>query len=197
MRRGILAAAAAVTLAASGAALAGQPPAHRRRDTVARLDWRTLDNDESGAISRDEWLASVAIFDRLDANHDGVLTRDEVQHAVQERRRERAESRWKELDKDGNGVISRDEWPRGPEVFDRLDADHDGTLTREELHTGARNRMRERATQRWNHLDKDGNGVISREEWPRQPEAFDRLDTNHDGTLTADELASRRPWRIR
>lgn len=29
---------------------------------------------------------------------------------------------------------------------------------------------------------------ISREEWQRRPDGFDRLDANHDGQLTPDEL---------
>jgi Ca2+-binding EF-hand superfamily protein len=37
-------------------------------------------------------------------------------------------------------------------------------------------------------LDKDRNGSISREEWPRHAKAFDRLDANKDGQLTPVEL---------
>ena len=41
-------------------------------------------------------------------------------------------------------------------------------------------------------LDADGNGAISRQEWTRRPEAFDRLDANKDGQITTDELGSAR-----
>ena len=41
-------------------------------------------------------------------------------------------------------------------------------------------------------LDADGNGAISRQEWTRRPEAFDRLDANKDGQITSDELGSAR-----
>jgi len=54
-----------------------------------------------------------------------------------------------------------------------------------------------RARERWQRLDKDGNGSISRDEWPRRPKAFDRLDTNKDGVLTREELAARRAARRR
>jgi hypothetical protein len=41
-------------------------------------------------------------------------------------------------------------------------------------------------------LDADGNGTISRQEWTRRPEAFDRLDGNKDGQITSDELRGAR-----
>jgi Ca2+-binding EF-hand superfamily protein len=39
-----------------------------------------------------------------------------------------------------------------------------------------------------NALDKDGDGKVSRQEWPGRPQRFERLDTNKDGFLTKDEL---------
>jgi hypothetical protein len=113
---------------------------------------------------------------------------------IQKRRaavRHNVRERWQQLDKDGNGSISRDEWARDPQTFDRLDANKDGVLSREELGQAVQQRIRQRADDRWKRLDKDGNGSISREEWPRNPEAFDRLDTNKDGLLTREELAAR------
>lgn len=37
-------------------------------------------------------------------------------------------------------------------------------------------------------IDANMDGQISREEWPRKPEAFARFDKNNDGVLTRDEL---------
>jgi len=48
----------------------------------------------------------------------------------------RGEERWKAADKDGDGLISRDEaaaMPRMAEHFDRLDANTDGRVSREEM----------------------------------------------------------------
>jgi len=36
-------------------------------------------------------------------------------------------------------------------------------------------------------LDKNGDGKISRDEWTRNPKAFDRMDANKDGLVTRDE----------
>ncbi len=38
-----------------------------------------------------------------------------------------------QLDKDGDGKISRDEWTRKPKAFDRLDVNQDGFITQEEI----------------------------------------------------------------
>lgn len=42
--------------------------------------------------------------------------------------------------------------------------------------------------------DADGDGVITRQEWMAR---FDRLDTDHDGKLTAAERRADRPMRPR
>ncbi|MFN7946396.1 MAG: EF-hand domain-containing protein [Blastocatellia bacterium] len=46
---------------------------------------------------------------------------------------------------------------------------------------------------RFQRLDRNQDGKISRDEWPGNPRAFDRLDTSQDGFLTRDELAAARP----
>lgn len=48
---------------------------------------------------------------------------------------------------------------------------------------------------RWEQMDKNGDGKISREEWTGKPKVFDRLDANHDGFLTKDEIRARRAKR--
>lgn len=41
------------------------------------------------------------------------------------------------LDRNRNGVISRDEWRGSPALFDRLDLNHDGVLSRAEFKRGS------------------------------------------------------------
>jgi hypothetical protein len=103
------------------------------------------------------------------------------------------------MDTNQDGKISRDEWRGDAEVFKRLDTDNDGLLSREDIQSqmragrrggrgkgmgpGGRGGNGARAK-----MDQNKDGQISREEWTRKPEAFDRLDQNKDGALTRDEL---------
>ncbi len=48
------------------------------------------------------------------------------------------EKRMKSMDINNDGVISRDEWKGKPEVFNRIDKNGDGSLTREEFGDVAR-----------------------------------------------------------
>lgn len=52
-----------------------------------------------------------------------------------QRQRNPAE-RFKKLDANGDGTLSRTEWPRRAEIFDKLDANKDGALTTTELEAG-------------------------------------------------------------
>jgi len=58
------------------------------------------------------------------------------------RARRSAESRFKRLDKNNDGRISRDEWRGQARAFDRLDRNHDGVLTPDELSQAARHKRR-------------------------------------------------------
>ena len=61
-----------------------------------------------------------------------------------------------------------------------------------QVRQGRRQELRQRLQQkfqaRFQQLDKNGDGVLSRDEWTRRPRAFDRIDVNHDGVLSEDEL---------
>ena len=48
---------------------------------------------------------------------------------------------------------------------------------------------------KFQRLDLNHDGRISRDEWTRKPKAFDRLDLNHDGFITREELRQHRPRR--
>ena len=109
------------------------------------------DSNHDGKISKSEWQAARLReanehFQRLDTNRDGKLTRTEVDAARDQRmaghdrkRGERGE-RMRALDKDGDQQLSRaeigNEMPRLAADFDRLDANRDGKLSRDEIRAG-------------------------------------------------------------
>lgn len=109
----------------------------------------------------------AALLDNADANHDGVVTREEFAAA-------RA-WRFTQFDRNHDGVLSMDDFPRlsrrGGDRAERLQ-----TL----IHA----------------LDMDGDGRVTHEEMRNAPSPlFDRFDANHDGRLDAGELAAARAAR--
>ena len=91
------------------------------------------------------WTAMVIVMG-LGMASTGVLaqsapqqppTRAERRQAQRERIRARVEARvqarFARIDRNHDGVISRDEWPGAPKRFDRVDRNGDGIVTPEEV----------------------------------------------------------------
>ena len=109
-------------------------------------------------------------------------------------------SRFARVDTDRNGTLSRAEVERGrPKLaphFDEIDRNHDGKLSPDELERWPRKRVAAKQSggfaEHFRRADADGDGGLTRTEadkaLPRLGGKFDRIDTNHDGKLTADEL---------
>jgi hypothetical protein len=93
------------------------------------------DANNDGNVTRDEFLARpTQMFDRLDANDDGVIST-----AERPQRRERADGEQRQRpervnpDANGDNQISRSEFAAmSSGMFERLDANSDGRVTREE-----------------------------------------------------------------
>jgi EF hand domain-containing protein len=97
------------------------------------------------------------------------------------------QAKFRAWDKDGNGSLSRGEYPGHPGNFRALDTDNDGALDFEEFqhHAGGGAPLSGGVmTEEFAAKDHDGNGTLSRAEWP---DAFDRRDHNRDGVLSRDE----------
>ena len=110
---------------------------------------------------------------------------------------ERMKSAVKQMDANNDGAISFDEFrvPGGrdaPEM--RMDANGDGEITRDEVSQMATQRTEE-ALDRFDALDADGNGVVTRGEHRRA--AFNRMDGDGDGQITKSEFREARKDRRR
>lgn len=98
-----------------------------------------------------------------------------------------------DLDKNKDKKISRDEFPSQfpAQVFDRLDANHDGFIDEEEFNAMRRGmamggpRTGESLTKL---LDANADGKVSREEFAKIESLFDALDKDHNGELSQEEL---------
>ena len=104
--------------------------------------------------------------------------------------------RFRRMDTNNNGVISRNEWRGDTGSFQMYDWNGDGVLSGDEVSVGAIPPANTDESQRYNignaarfdYLDVNGNGIIERNEWDGGYDAFDRLDTKRDGRLTRAEL---------
>lgn len=99
-----------------------------------------------------------------------------------------------ELDKDGNGSISKDEAPpRLQASFDEVDTNQDGALDQAELQAwheahgpGKAGKGPGRGLA---EMDEDGNGSVSAQEFEQAAlERLSHMDANADGVVTKDEL---------
>ncbi|MCG6871677.1 MAG: EF-hand domain-containing protein [Gammaproteobacteria bacterium] len=123
-----------------------------------------LDRDGDGRISPEEWQTpwkvfrddgsitsagqpkSPQVFRQMDANGDGYVVAEEIR-AFRQGSAGRSnggpgaaggnppppETVVERMDADRDGRISRDEWRKPPQAFQRIDADHDGFVTADEI----------------------------------------------------------------
>jgi Ca2+-binding EF-hand superfamily protein len=68
----------------------------------------------------------------------GTAMASDAQKPRQRAAQRQIAKRFKAMDANHDGTISRDEWKGRPKAFDRLDANHDNALTPQELQRGAR-----------------------------------------------------------
>jgi Ca2+-binding EF-hand superfamily protein len=106
--------------------------------------------------------------------------RDSGQTAVRER-----QMRFREMDRNGDGVITRAEWRGTAQSFREYDTNHDGVLSGDEMWLDRDRRTNPEAA--FNRADRNNDGVLTRAEWPDNRDSFDVADINNDGVITLAE----------
>jgi Ca2+-binding EF-hand superfamily protein len=111
-----------------------------------------------------------------------------------------AQMRFQGMDRNHDGVITRNEWRGSDQSFRTHDWNHDGVLSGDEVRPGAqRNAVRngsftnEQIAQRFNVFDRDGSGRITEDEWRARSgdmRMFAQMDANHDRTITVEEFTN-------
>jgi hypothetical protein len=214
----------AATVLLAGTAIAQTPPAPPAPPSPPIYD-RTTTRAEAVEKVRQH-------FSQLDANHDGAVTKEEAMEGRTEFGKRFREMRWKQAEGGPPHEIMVDGPMGDPNAaFDRLDANKDGAISREEFAKGREKRierrivMRERRDEgaeaprdgkevrkhvmRMNgggpfgaHMivmadtDKDGR-ITQAEAEALALQHFDQMDTNKDGQVTPEERRAGRPMIIR
>lgn len=154
---------AALLLGGAQAALADAPRGDCAAMQGARLEqmFDRLDADGDGAVTRAEVEAAPAMrFAAADANGDGKVTVDEIAAMMRAATDERAAWMLGRHDADGDGALSAEEMAprhgdRADRMFSRMDADGDGRVTRAEAQAAMQQRRGDRDGRRHDH---DGGG---------------------------------------
>lgn len=94
-----------------------------------------LDANEDGKISKEEVdAARDERFAKFDTDNSGGLTLEEIEAGREAEKQERRAERLSRIDTNGDQEISREEFgDREFRLFDRLDANEDGEITEDEI----------------------------------------------------------------
>jgi Ca2+-binding EF-hand superfamily protein len=112
-----------------------------------------------------------------------------------------AQMRFKGMDRNGDGRITRAEWHGSAKSFKEHDWNGDGVLSGQEVREGAKRQGhskehekadddRDNAFQNW---DDNRDGRIARSEWRGTAERFAVLDRDRNGFLTENEAEGNEP----
>lgn len=183
---------AAVLLLALPLALASDASAQRR------IRFMEMDRNGDGQIARDEWRGSLRSFTVHDWNGDGVLSGDEVRVGARRPQQQEPDypseplimrdwtaANFQNLDHNGDGRLTRNEWHYDMEAFHRADRNRDNILSRAEF---VGEGIEDDRDDLFVDLDLNGDGRVSRNEWHGTRQEFTALDRNRDGSLTWAEV---------
>lgn len=122
-------------------------------------------------IPRSTFLQNMdADFSRMDSNHDGKLSKAEIEASQQ-------------------AAALRQIVARNQQIFRELDKDHNGQLSPAEFEMFHAQPPAPNSAPMLQHFDANHDGVISQIEFRAGTLAnFDRLDSDKDGIVTAAEM---------
>jgi Ca2+-binding EF-hand superfamily protein len=162
--------------------------------------FQQYDRNRDGYLERNELPEPLREqFDRLDANHDGRISPEELQRGMASimPRRRPSDMIYVLIEMTDHDLDATKEVQRAYDILRRLDKNKNGKIDPEELKAEQEQLIKARIDALFKDLDTNGDGRISREEARGQIRAdFDRIDTNHDGFIERNELlraAEQRP----
>ena len=135
---------------------------------------------------------------KMDADGNGIVTLEEFQAYIGDRRAQWREQRFAEMDSNSDGQVSKEEYVlykqrRAEQRYQEMDADNDGIVSKEEYLNRKRGyrggKHRHHGDRFFSKLDSNDDAQLTMEEslaaWT---DWFKRIDVNNDQVVTADEV---------
>jgi Ca2+-binding EF-hand superfamily protein len=160
------------------------PNRYERYVSWTQAGFNNLDHNRDRKITSNEWHFDVETFRRVDRNRDGAIDQTEFLGTEDDAR----DASFDDLDWNNNGRVERSEWQGSAAVFNGLDRNRDGVLSRFEVVGGVD--TPNDTYDEFASLDFNRNGTLSRDEWHWSAVAFNRRDANRDGLLSRQEFAA-------
>jgi Ca2+-binding EF-hand superfamily protein len=105
--------------------------------------FKQADKDNDGTLDKEEAKSMPRVsknFDAIDSDKDGTVSLDEIHAAMKNMKKgmhAKGKAAFEKADKDADGTLDKEEaqaMPRVSKNFDAIDADHDGTVSLDEIH---------------------------------------------------------------
>ncbi|MCI0507000.1 MAG: EF-hand domain-containing protein [Gammaproteobacteria bacterium] len=144
-----------------------------------------FDTNGDNAVNMVEFNEAVAKrFDTMDSDNNSVVSKEEFQAYMTQKRDERHEQKFQSMDNNKDGQVSRDEYISYKQKyaetrFQSMDTNSDGVISKEEFAAHKASRQGHKHGHHDYH-SKDNHGKDN-------GKIFTKLDANNDGQLTRDE----------
>jgi hypothetical protein len=165
-----------------------------RQDTLIAQRFRSYDANGDNRVSTGEWAGDQVLFRRLDADRNSYLTIVEYVNAGDMTAQGGPAYRFSNLDVNGDGWITRNEWNMTGAAFDQLDTNRDNRISSFEFQSDSTGLSPYPAGRSpypnvpFVTVDINRDGWITRSESGMTAAEFNRLDTNGDNRLSRYEF---------